>query len=535
MEDPEHYTSKPQALITMSDPTRAFSTDLPRKLAYNRRPLDEFDARAQADASLKQVPLDANDRRVHPRGFQWDRLHLHGFEWDRQYNHGVGRYLAGEISASDLVKSKPQVRVLFAPRCQPTADRAAGLREVFNHFTVPTAFIDEANRGVSQSFGTYEDPDGGTEYIWFHLLSKNFTGNAHPGTTKQEHFSKDTLTWMKPGFVLKVERAKGEGPATQTSQVADGNSDATFSNNSILSVTLLCFGVPLSSQPTGAPTSFYSSFDGLARDATAEEILHDPYVLVRIVFEEMFKIMDDVGWFIADVFGETEKEVLGKASTPVQAGKNVNFTMLHYLMKHTIYIRETCDSALSTLECFLAYRDERIGIAPPTPLQRSTRNALRYQKTLLQSTQVRLLSLDKRMTNVLQLSFHLVTQRDSRLQQSEALSMKTIAVVTLLFMPLGTVAAIFGTQLISMGDGEAHRIVVSQDFWILWLVAVPVTVIVVVIWRVWYWDERAQLTDEVLVRESADSGYLGWDRFGGNVWGKTRHKERRGEKGRGAA
>lgn len=199
--------------------------------------------------------------------------------------------------------------VRFAPRCQPTADRAPGLLNIFNCFDVPSAFIDEANRGVSQSFGAYDDPDGSAEYVWFHSLSKNFTGHVHPGTTKQEHFSKDTLTWMKPGFVLKVEHPKSQVSSVHTSEPADGcvENKITFSDNGAVSVTLLCFGVPLSSQPIGAPTSFYSSFDNLARNATADEILQDPYVLLRIVFEEMFKIMDDVGWFIGDVFGETEK------------------------------------------------------------------------------------------------------------------------------------------------------------------------------------------------------------------------------------
>lgn len=194
--------------------------------------------------------------------------------------------------------------------------------------------------------------------------------------------------------------------------------------------------------------------------------------------------------------------------------------MLHYLMKHTIYIRENCDSALATLEGFMSYRDERLSTVPLTPSQRFTGNALKYQKTILQSTQVRLLSLDKRMANVLQLSFHLVTQRDSRLQQSEALSMKTIAVVTLLFMPLGTVAAIFGTQLIGMGDDRAHHIVVSRDFWVLWLVAVPVTVVVIGIWRVWYRDERAQLTDGILGREGAELRRWGWHQYRTRYQGK---------------
>lgn len=71
----------------------------------------------------------------------------------------------------------------------------------------------------------------------------------------------------------------------------------------------------------------------------------------------------------------------------------------------------------------------------PSHFQEVTRQALKYQKTRFQSTQHRLASLDARMANIIQLSFNIVTQGDSRLMQSESQSMKTIAVMTLVFMP----------------------------------------------------------------------------------------------------
>lgn len=130
------------------------------------------------------------------------------------------------------------------------------------------------------------------------------------------------------------------------------------------------------------------------------------------------------------------------------------------------------------------------------------------------------------MENILQLSFHLVTQKDSRVMQSEALSMKMIAVMTLIFMPLGTVASIFGSQLIKLKDEEPYHMQVSQDFWLVWLIAVPLTVLVVVIWRVWYHDARAQLIDKIPPREEGDHGYFGWKSFKESFRGpKRRHKD----------
>jgi Mg2+ and Co2+ transporter CorA len=123
--------------------------------------------------------------------------------------------------------------------------------------------------------------------------------------------------------------------------------------------------------------------------------------------------------------------------------------------------------------------------------------ALKYQKTLFQSTQRRLESLDRRVENIIQLSFNIVTQGDSRLMQSESQSMKTIAVMTLIFMPLSTVASVFGTEFMRVEDEPGHRILVSQDFWLLWAIAAPLTIVVIVLWRVWYADAKGRLIDEI--------------------------------------
>ena len=91
--------------------------------------------------------------------------------------------------------------------------------------------------------------------------------------------------------------------------------------------------------------------------------------------------------------------------------------------------------------------------------------------------------------------------------QTENQSMKTIAVMTLIFMPLSTVAGIFGTQFMELDEGPGHHITVSQDFWLLWLIAVPLTIIVIVFWRVWYADAKRRLNDEI--PRNAER-YMGW-------------------------
>jgi Mg2+ and Co2+ transporter CorA len=195
------------------------------------------------------------------------------------------------------------------------------------------------------------------------------------------------------------------------------------------------------------------------------------------------------------------------AKTPGRATKKLpDFQGLHNLAKHNIYLRENCDSALATLNGLQSHH-KAISGDQPTPSQEFTRQAFRYQKTLFQSTQRRLDSLDRRISNIIQLSFNIVTQGDSRLMQSESQSMKTIAVMTLVFMPLSTVASVFGSEFMYSKDEPGHHLTVSQDFWLLWLIAVPLTIIVVVVWRVWYTDAKGRLVDEI-PRDA--KRYMGW-------------------------
>ncbi len=409
----------------------------------------------------------------------------------------------------------------FAPRDIPDPETANGLTALFEGFKIPSAFVAESLQGVSQSFAAQKDIDG-TTYVWFHFLCKivrvvetekgqlivqqqagpearNAKGQAR---TQAQEQSQADLTWLKPGFVLKI-RNQQRSPA-MPGRTRTSSSDATMAAVSAESkVELFCFG---------APSSLADRFRRLKTVAICDDLLQDPYVLLEVVLEEMYRILDQTGWAVSDVFRDIETQTLGMSSTPGKAVQDLppeHFTGLHNLAKHVTYLRENCDSALATLSGLRHHHASTVG-DHPEPAQEFTRQALEYRKTLFQSTQRRLASLDKRMANIVQLSFHLQTQGDSRVMQSENQSMKTIAVMTLIFMPLGTIAGIFGTQFMKLDADAPFHIHVSRDFWLLWVIAVPLTAVVLGCWRVWYWDARARLIGELPPKGKDERGWLGW-------------------------
>lgn len=83
--------------------------------------------------------------------------------------------------------------------------------------------------------------------------------------------------------------------------------------------------------------------------------------------------------------------------------------------------------------------------------------------------------------------------------KQDSYSMKTVAVLGMTFLPIGTLAAIFGEQFFtsevvpspSESDGAAAvAFIVNPKFWLLWAIAIPVTAALLFGW--WLWVRHSQ-------------------------------------------
>lgn len=81
---------------------------------------------------------------------------------------------------------------------------------------------------------------------------------------------------------------------------------------------------------------------------------------------------------------------------------------------------------------------------------------------------------------------------DSKLMREDSYIMKTLAVAAIIFLPISTISSVFGTQFFTTvtadvsTDGPARpSTYVSSQFWILWTVAIPVTLILLLSWSFW--------------------------------------------------
>lgn len=170
--------------------------------------------------------------------------------------------------------------------------------------------------------------------------------------------------------------------------------------------------------------------------------------------------------------------------------RNINFTELHNCAKHIIYIAEAIDSLLLVVDRTskrLRPRAEKTDPARQQPLEQ-LENSLDYRRSLFQSTKLRQISLQKRIDNIITLSFNLVTQQDSMVMIQDSNSMKTIAAITMVFLPTTTVAAVLGSQLFLSkpnDDDGSWQVEMTPPFRWLWWVSIPMTILVALF--AWFW------------------------------------------------
>ncbi|KAF2789574.1 hypothetical protein K505DRAFT_210879, partial [Melanomma pulvis-pyrius CBS 109.77] len=65
--------------------------------------------------------------------------------------------------------------------------------------------------------------------------------------------------------------------------------------------------------------------------------------------------------------------------------------------------------------------------------------------------------------------------------RSDSIPMRTIAYVTLLFLPGALIATIFGMNFFQF-DPTTSKVVVAKTFWHYWAVTIPITILVIIVW-----------------------------------------------------
>ncbi|KAI9797187.1 MAG: hypothetical protein M1833_005596 [Piccolia ochrophora] len=129
--------------------------------------------------------------------------------------------------------------------------------------------------------------------------------------------------------------------------------------------------------------------------------------------------------------------------------------------------------------------------------------------------------LQKRVQSQIGVTYSMIAQNDSRLNQSiasdsaqiasaskrDSSAMKTVALITAIFLP-GTFVATFFSMSMFEWQGtleQSERRMVSPYLWIYFVVTIPFTLMVIFTWRFWWRHEEQTYQDEVRKSQRGDS------------------------------
>ncbi|KAJ5852143.1 uncharacterized protein N7529_011528 [Penicillium soppii] len=214
--------------------------------------------------------------------------------------------------------------------------------------------------------------------------------------------------------------------------------------------------------------------------------LSDPFWVHALLVEQVARAQEPSVWAIRDHVRGLETE--GKPEGRPQP----DYRRLHDIARHAIHVSETLDVAVQNLEHMVMQHESYMNTNPEniTFVYEDIHLHLRSFQSFIANLRFRSMSNEKRLQNEIQLAFNTVAQHDAsvtleigRATQLDSATMKTIAFVTLTFLPPTFICAIFSMSFFDFGGDSGWSM--SSQFWIYWVFAIPTTLVTTLVWTYW--------------------------------------------------
>ncbi|KAI9925110.1 hypothetical protein AWENTII_006762 [Aspergillus wentii] len=218
----------------------------------------------------------------------------------------------------------------------------------------------------------------------------------------------------------------------------------------------------------------------------------NPYVWHTAFADQAKEIYNHSVWSMRDLVRDVEKQ-RDEPNNPAP-----EFPKLHDIARHISHANENLEVALHTIDSVIQeQRTWRVEYAvdKKKPLWIQNQQRLRFIAKELHSQSTRCRSLSDRMKNEINLAFNLVSQKFGRNAQSDSAMMKTIALVSLIYLPATFVSGLFGMNFFNLSDDNGQQLwIMSDNFWLYWAITIPLTILTVIIWAIWHYSDRITST-----------------------------------------
>ncbi|KAJ2979196.1 hypothetical protein NUW58_g7265 [Xylaria curta] len=361
--------------------------------------------------------------------------------WEAPLGATAGDWIRG-VNDPSLLLTPCQLRIIFAPLDLPAITTRDSFLALYRGLGVPSSFSLERVKSVSHSFGAISDSS--STRTWFHFLCKNISIVQEPGTSPRIAYN----AGADAGSRRYGHPGRPPLPQADYSWLRSGYFLRTYENGC---TTLACFGATLRVR---------EQFEAFVRGDSVGDAIAEPYILLDLILDGLWREVDQQVWNMNDVLGPLEHRILVLANEPGQRlnSSKAQFAELHNLAKHIVYLCEALESCLLLID---GVRSEVSGRGSSSRngssststtltsghLSTQLASSLIYRRSLFRSTKMRLDSMSKRIDNAINLAFNVVTLSDSMVMLQDSRVMKIIATITILFLPATAVATVIGSQL----------------------------------------------------------------------------------------
>ncbi|KAK4139474.1 uncharacterized protein C8A04DRAFT_33030 [Dichotomopilus funicola] len=196
----------------------------------------------------------------------------------------------------------------------------------------------------------------------------------------------------------------------------------------------------------------------------------DPFAMHASLLDQLVVYCDISVWRVRDPVRQLEKSRL-------QPGEV--FEPTHEYSRHAIHVSEVLDSVVETLTEMQRCRTEihkRLSDLDQ-PYKEEAMEYAQFQMSLMKNLKRRSDSNRARLVDEINLAFNSLARQDNDF-------MKSIALLTMVFLPATFITAFFSTTFFSYGENDQGWRV-SGQLWVYWAVMVPATVVIMSLWAVW--------------------------------------------------
>ncbi|PSN59027.1 hypothetical protein BS50DRAFT_641288 [Corynespora cassiicola Philippines] len=245
----------------------------------------------------------------------------------------------------------------------------------------------------------------------------------------------------------------------------------------------------------GANLTFQSTLQRVLSQMEIDPSLSEPFSLHVPIVETIIAMQDASVWSIRDVVRGIEKDRFR------QTRGSRDFVLLHETARHAIHSFETLSVTVEALDA-LKHQVMDLSLSKQGDKKQADRayqlrSQVDFQIQILRNLLHRSQSNKERLQNEISLAYNMIAQRDSQVMTGlgeasrlDSGAMRTIAVVTMAFLPPTFLSAVFSMSFFNYSpaqDDQASAWSVSDKFWVYWAFAVPLTCLTMAIW---FWRQK---------------------------------------------